>query len=66
MVLDSGEGSLVTDLENTDISPLFAVYVGGQSSLIAGKVVLLFCLTDESNKTATLRSQFDDLDGPMN
>ena len=47
MVLDSGEVSVVTDLENTEISPLFAVYVGGQSTLIAGKGrVLLFYIMD--------------------
>ena len=35
-VLDNKDINVETELENCQISPIFAVYVGGQSSLIAG------------------------------
>ena len=37
LVLDSGLISSVADLDTREINPLFAIYVGGQSSLIAGE-----------------------------
>ena len=39
--LDSGKKDFITDLENHHIDPIFALYTGGPSSLIAGKVLFI-------------------------
>lgn len=36
LVLDSQDIKVETDLQTAEISPMFAIYEGGQSSLIAG------------------------------
>ena len=39
IVLDNNDMNVEQELETSQISPIFAVYVGGQSSLIAGDLI---------------------------